>query len=206
MSLLARYLSQTETNYTIPSTDNEIYKNFIFSQDVYDSEMTCATTLFQNILPVPRNDVSIERIVDFRNNHRGELLNFRKRVQIFQEKISLANETNEIKNITTSFAEDCERGVNDIIEVLNENNIHFGLDSLQTLINNKTFLSAIGSFGVFIGGKLFGIEIPVETVPVLPAITGTIEIGNHYLKSRLKKSSLLRESAFAYLYQTKSIT
>lgn len=206
MSLLARYVAGIEEEHTVPSTENEKYKDLIFNPRKNDVGMICTSALFKNILPVPSNTVTIENIINFRKDNRTELLRFRREVWEFQENISKAQNQIEIKDLTTGFAEKCQIGINEIIEALNENKIQFRLDSLQTLINSPTLVTAIASGALVIAGKIVGINIPLESSVIPPAITSSVEIGSHCIKSKITKSSLLRESAFSYLYHAESLT
>jgi len=156
-------------------------------------------------LPVPHDDVSIEDVMSFKKDHRAELFRFRRAVREFQDDLSKAQNKSEIKDITTGFAEKCELGINEIIEALEETKIQFRLDSLQTLINSPTLMTAIASGTAVVIGKMAGIDIPLEYGVIPPAITSSVEISNHWIKSKMKESALLRKSAFSYFYHAKSL-
>lgn len=207
MSLLARYLSEIDKDYVLPSTDVEIFKEFTYTPLQRDKRFVVAEALFNNILPVPKADVPIEDVIGFKVDYRDELLKFRKRVGVFEEDINKAENNDDIKKVIIEFKEECETSVNDIIDSLKENKINFCIDSLQTLIHNKTFLKTIlASVGVVVGAKIYGVVIPLAFGTIAPAVNGSVEIISNYVKSRVMKSNTLKKSSFAYLYHSSKLT
>jgi hypothetical protein len=68
MSLLAKYLSGIDTDATVTGTDREEYLRLSYVPLSGESSIECLDIRFANILPVPREDVPLDRILEFRSD------------------------------------------------------------------------------------------------------------------------------------------
>lgn len=205
MSSLAKYLADIDEKPTTPSTDREDYNNLIYLAPAKKTGFVCTEVLFKHVLPVPREDVSLKDIVEFRNKRRSHLLHFREAFDEFEGKLSSAESSVEIRNLCTHFKETVERKSLELKELMDDSKVACVLSSLRSLIDVKspTFWSTVG----VIAGKATKVaDIPIEwSLPGLVGL-GAIEVGCQLVDNRNKKRAALRDSAFSYLYYSKELS
>lgn len=202
MSLLAKYISDIDIQATVAGTDRAEYQNLIYAISSKNEGIACLDARFKNSLPIPRDDISLADIVDFKQKRRLELLNFRKILNDFQNRLSKANETKEINEIVIDFKEALEKGVSDISALMQDSRISTIAGSLKTIFNIKS-PTLIGTFGVTAGYATKISELPVEWTIAGLGTLGLIEIGCHMIDKRNQKRATLRDSPFSYLYHSK---
>jgi hypothetical protein len=87
MGLLAKYLADIDINLTIPGTNFEIYEELIFSALSKSEGFACLRTNLVNTLPVPREDVPLKKIVEFKRKRQAELLRFQSEIEAYEKEI-----------------------------------------------------------------------------------------------------------------------
>lgn len=202
MSLLAKYLSDIDIQATVAGTDRVEYQNLIYAISSKNKNIACLDARFKNVLPIPRDDVSLSDIVDFKHRRRLELLNFRKLLNDFQSKLSNANEIKEVNEIIVDYKETLEKGISDISALMKDSRISTIAGSLKTIFNIKS-PTLWGTFSVTAGCAPKISELPIELTVAGLATMGLIEIGCHLIGKRNEKKAMLRDSPFSYLYHSK---
>ena len=205
MSLLAKYLADIDPQSTIPSTDTEDYRNLVYLAKAKTQGFACADILYKNILPVPREGVSLTDIIKLKHRRRTELLRFRAIVDEFEKDLASAESKAEVRDVAVRFTESLERGVAELTQILSDARISTVVSSLRSLVNIKSPTSW-STVGILVGKATRIADLPIEWIIAGLGIVGAIEIGCHLVDSRNEQRAKLRESAFSYLYYTKSLT
>lgn len=198
MALLAQYLSDDDSEFMIPSTDFTDYYNLIY-RGKKDSKMfnTCGI-LLNNVLPVPRNDVDLIDIIDFKHdrNNRTELLRFRERINKFEEDISKADSEKRIKEICLQFQEDIELNINILSRTLEDSKIPIVLGSIENLFNLK-------NPDLLVGLALLVQQIPIELKVAGVAFYGIVRLFNYNADRWIQNRASIGDNRFSYLYHAK---
>lgn len=200
MGLLAQYLADIDTQaYTVTGTDCQKYEKLLYDASPKIDCFTCLNTIFRNVLPIPRNDVPLADIVEFKRKRRDELLHFRQQIDSFQQRLSAAKDMNEVKYFTTEFKESIEREFNILSHILNSDGVSIVASSFKALINMKSPV-VLGAGAMMFGKAAKITEIPVEWMPVGFITLGIIQIACHMVDRRNEKRAALRSNSFSYLY------
>jgi len=193
MALLAKNLADIDVYYTVSSTDWDAYEAMVFQSKDENRGFGALRTYFLDILPIPRDNVSIKDIVKFRKEKRTELLDFREIIDNFQKEVATSDNENEIKQTALQYKEKIEKERKKLNESMRDSKIKTTFAAFRSLISIKspTLAETIG----------FTLANAPPSVSV-PIITGTaiIQIGYSWIDNRNEKTAKTRESPFSYLY------
>ncbi len=195
MSLMAKYMTcEYNTNHVnnviVPSTDKpESYK---YAFDTYSRKRNYVSTL-NNVLPTPIPNLPLERIIDFRNENKNELIKLRLLISEHEEKISKCEEISDVTKILNEFQEKVFVELNLIKETLRRKKITYCLTSLRTIIN-----ISIPSMLVSLN------EVPVSLKALGVVANGVISLGVCYADNVINKSDF-QNSPVAYLYNARKM-
>lgn len=203
MSLLAKYLADIDSEHTSIGTDNAVYENFNFQKVKKADGFPVASLALKNILPSPKNNVSIEKIIKFKEKRKDNLKHFNSKLSDFQKKASKSESNSELKETTINFQDELVKGVNDLVQVLGDSKIETTLKTVKTLINLKS-PTLIASTGAIINNSNNFLNLPIELTTIGIGIMGGIELSTKYVELRNQNRANLRNSPFSYLYHARN--
>lgn len=203
MSILAKYLAEIDSEFTTISTDNTIYENFNFKQQVFENKLPVISCNLNNLLPTPNLDTPIKNLIKFKKKRKDNLDHFRKLITAYESKLSKATSNYEIKEASIIFQDEIKNGVSDLTKVLNDAKLKHSFKSLKSLISFKSAPLVAATVGG-IAEKIDLLNIPLELKITGLAVTGLINISSDYIDFRNEKGGKLRESPFSYLYYARS--
>lgn len=193
MALLAKNLADLDIDYTVSSTNRPEYEAMVFEPNDEKNGFASLRTKLLDVLPAPKDNVSLKKIVKFRKEKRTELLDFREVLDAFQREISCAKSQAEVKQMLLQYKERIEKETAKLKSSMKHSKIKTVFSMLSSLIDIKspTLLETIG--------------FPLANVPLLisgPIIAGTatIQIGCAWIDKRNEQTAKNRESPFSYLY------
>jgi hypothetical protein len=204
MSLLAKHLASLDNQAVTPSTDMKALQDSIFLAKREEPAVDGIEFLFKNMVPVPRSNVPLRKIVDFKKRRRDELLRFRELIDTFQSDFSKVKEKSEVRGLKVRFAEQIERGVKELVQTMQDSAWGIGMSSLRALVSasSATFWSTLG---VLAGKATKVAELPIEwTLPGLVGM-GLVEVSHNLLKERNDRRAKLRNSPYSYLYHARKL-
>lgn len=150
LCLIAKYLSKSLTrggDYYPVYTMRSDFEKCNFEPIRPDQSESCIHVLLEDFLPVPRETVSLDDILSFREKHQGDLLAFRRALDSLY-----ANLKNEVPNdrIIAAAKDEISARVSEISQLLRGSKIAIALISLSVLV-------------------------PTLVVPLVPALTSRIQ-------------------------------
>ena len=193
MGLLAKHLADQEIDFTVPSTDREEYETMIYGSDTKEDGFPSLGTKFLDVLPVPRDNVSIRDIVGFKKKKRDDLLHFREVIDEFQKEISHAESAVAIKQILVQQNEKIRRERSNLNKLMKSSGIKTAFATFRSLfgIKSPALVEALG-FSWF--------KTPPEVSIPIVAATAFFQVGTVWIDNRNKRGAEIRESPFSYLY------
>lgn len=193
MALLAKYLADVNLDYTIPGTDWQEYETMIYESSDINNGFPSLNAKFLDVLPVPRDDASINDILKFKKKRKDELLHFREVMDELQREISHAESEKEIKQLVVQYKERIKREVSKLKEAMKDSNIRITLATFKSLIDIKSpvLIETLG----FSMAKL----PPAISIPIISATVG-IQIGCVWIDNKNRDRARRRESPFSFLY------
>lgn len=200
MSLLAKYLADIDSEQTTIGTDYATYEKFNFRRVKEKEGFPVVSFSLDNVLPTPKDNVPLEKILDFKRKRKQNLLHFKKHLSDFQVKVSKTKSQAELKEVAITFQEGLVTGVEDLRAVLGDAKIDNGLKSFKSLINLKS-PTMLATAGAFLNNKLDLINLPVDFTAIGLTAMGAIELTCNYIELRNKQRAKERESPFSYIYQ-----
>lgn len=203
MSILAKYLADADHQPTTPGTDLEDYNSFNYRAAPGKEGVPCVETRYANLLPVPREDVSLGEIIDFKERRHGHLLKFRQAIDGIQSDLRTVESRSAVKDVLVTHQENITNGVNDLRAVLEDDKLAtltgtlkaiFKLDVAKGLIVGAGLAGATGA-AALLGG-------PLAAVPVMAvgAIAGAVEVFDFRVGKRNEERERLRDSIYSYVY------
>ncbi len=137
MALLAKYMADVSQFTTIPGSDYGLYKDLLFKSYSQENSDLGLSIRLRDILPTPRQDVTIAEILRFRRLRHDELLAFRQEIDQFQSELKQAPNYPEVRDLTTRFSERFVRQVNNLYRVFDDGHIPFVLGTIENLIKSR---------------------------------------------------------------------
>ncbi len=121
MSLLAKHLAdQDYEGSTTPGTDYGLYQDLALGSGFKINLIPAISFTLKNVLPMPSENVTLEQILEFRENNRTELLRFRNLIAEFQIALAVSTTNRELQQNITVFEENIEENVGELEEILEE--------------------------------------------------------------------------------------
>ncbi|OZV13487.1 hypothetical protein CIW83_02780 [Tissierella sp. P1] len=130
MSTLAKYSALSDVNFTVIGTDkikeiNRLYPlNYALKKQI-NSGRTPIINLSLNILPTPAPDVPYEKIIQFKRKYKENLIEFRKKINDFEEQISNSESEYDYKEKIIRFNETIQLEAKETMKMLKGHRINF---------------------------------------------------------------------------------
>lgn len=199
MAILAKYLADEDSMATVPGTDLQEYESLIFKRTLGSDGFPCLTTNYLNMVPVPREDVPLSDIIEFKRKRQSELLEFRQQINEFQRRLRACQSKSDANDITATFSEKITKELGNLKAVMDDSRLATVVGSLKTII--KLDSPALwATAGVMVGQATQVANVPIQWSVVGIGILGAIEIANFLCDKRNERRATLRDSSFAYLY------
>ena len=198
MSLLARELAELDEQYTVAATDVEEAEALALTAQ--ESELTvCRRVEFRDLLRVPREDVDLERVIEFRLAKSAELMQFRTEVlDRFQTELGECETHREIALKTTGFRSQVEAELSQLDRLLKSEEFPTVTGTLKAVCKPEILVTVAAQAGVAAGA---GGPIAGAFVAIAGAIgAAAIEVCDFYATQRNRRVDLLTNSAYSYLY------
>jgi len=203
MSLLAEYLANHDDHITIPTTDKTEFLDLAYVSTDIQKKQECAKILFNKILPIPKANMSLERIIEFKQEHRTDLLKFRKVVDQFEKDMKSISDKRDILDKSRKFEEDIEREVRLLNESLGEHSIETVFGSLEAIINSDQ----PEWWPIIIGSGLVAAGTGEYVLCSLGgcAVGASVQVGKYLMKRHIERNQLLRDTPYSYVYHLQKI-
>ncbi|MDD3622305.1 MAG: DUF6236 family protein [Methanofollis sp.] len=198
MSLLAEYFARNDRNITIPCTDRRQSADYAFASLDSTVGWNSAEIFFDRILPVPAENVSLDKIINFKEDYRSELLRFREQIDSLQPEVESITDPRSLRDFTIRCEEKIELGVRNLQEDLNDHAIETRWGTLSAIVDVP--------LPKWLGG-LASAELLCSTNPYLlcalggfAAVDAGIRVGKYRAKQNHKRSQIFRDSPYSYIY------
>jgi hypothetical protein len=202
MAVLAKHIADGDIHSTVIGTDIASYQNFIFEAMENSEGVACLATNFWKALPVPRDNVPLSNIVEFKRKRKDELLNFRQTLDDLQSEIKKCENQADVQQVLVKFKEKSDRSLANLEAVLSDSRIATFAGSIRTLI--KLDSPALwATLGVAVNQATKITDIPIQWTLAGASILGAIEIFSYLTDKRNEKRATLRNEPFSYLAYAK---
>jgi hypothetical protein len=200
MSLLASYVAAAKL--LTPSTDLDKYLGLAFQPAQPPDQsgpISCLTTKYDEILPIPDEQVSFEKILDFKEKHRDELIRLRTLLDAIPHALRKCESLAEANDVLAGYSGRIISGVTDLTKALNGRGIQTVFGTLKSLIklDSPVLLAALA---IAANQTTTITQLPLEWISGGLAINGAIQISTYWVDRRQERLQTLRDSPFAYLY------
>jgi hypothetical protein len=202
MSMLAQALADNNPESMVPGTDRPECENWIYRARTQEDSNLCIETHIRKVLPVPRDDVPFENILDFKRKRNAELLQYRTKVDELQKQLSQADTPKAVTEALRKFEEAQDRELTNFSKALEDAKIVTRWGSVKTLINAKS--PALWGGLLVTGGIAANIAaLPISLVVLGTVVAGVVEVKSYFAEKRSEEHKLNSASPFAYLYQAR---
>jgi hypothetical protein len=197
MALLAESLAEADNNITLPVTEDSTWQDYTYSAITPNNQKVGARLVLDRIIPTPSPDVPLDKLIDFKESHKTELIQLRKSIDEFQTSISDATDIRAAKDSCCKFSEDFESGVRDIDRNLHDRNIKTVLGSLNSLLDLKS--PEISGTLITSGALALGTLQPLFLLSGI-IMAASIKIEVYLLKEREVRRKLMESLPYSYVY------
>lgn len=193
MSMLADYLACTNKDLVIPSTDEYEFERLAFQ---LSNEKTLTHRIqFDNCLPTPNSNVSIEKIIKFKKKREQELLQFRIELDKIEADINAATDDISRKRKMVQFQEKVQKELIEIKKLMGDSKLDFILNSFSSLLDfkQKEIIGTATGLGVA------GIGI-VSSLPLVGLGAGALLLSGTLVSSNRKINRQVEANSSSYIY------
>lgn len=201
MSLLAKYLAETEEEPTITATDKSTICRAINQPLKGDERSEVLSVTFKGLVPVPHSAVKLEEIVRFREKYQDELLRFRAAMDTFDLTIESLKHK-ELLNAARAKRDDIVLRCSALEKALRGSKFALIFGSLQSFFKptSPTLLGA----GVVVAGKATSLaNVPAELIVGGAAVAGAVELTMHVFKEWQARQKVYENEPFSYIYHAR---
>jgi hypothetical protein len=195
MSLLAKYLSdQDHRAFTTPGTDYRAYQELAFLAGRRENSIPVLALTLEQILPIPRTDVTLVHVLDFKRNRNFELLRFREVIDEIETELKTVTSPRELQGLIARHSEKITTQVELIDRLLTEANIDATYGTLDTLM---------GVDDPAVLGELIGaVTNPTPLNLIAKAVNGVIKVRKQRISAANEKRRTLADQNYTYLYKS----
>lgn len=168
----------------------ELYSKAFHREADYDA----VTLTLEKCLPIPAADVGFEYLLDFKEEHKEELLSLQIKISELENKISKAEGVEEIKREIVAFRKAWELELVRTEKAFREHGIPYALGSLRSFIQDAGAVAGLVQWA----GQLVS-NVPVTAMGVPIGMSGLIGVGAYSMNYRNRIRSERNASGFAYL-------
>lgn len=193
MSMLAQVLADTDlTRRVVPGTDRQEYQELLYYALAPEKEYLRLG--LHNVLPMPREDVSFDDILKFKEKRKAELIGYRATLDKLQEEITSVDNVAEVQHKLDQFKDAQYKSLQDLSAALNDSGIATIWGTMEALIQKDMTL--------FAGAAAYaGYAVSPVAGMTTMGVAGVIKVGKYRIERRNDRRAKLRESPQAYLYQ-----
>jgi DNA-binding transcriptional MerR regulator len=197
LALLAKYLADIDRNLTTTNTDLPDYESIAYrpidpNEGFYSYNMTMS-----NILPTPREETTLEQIVNFKKDYGSNIKQLRVYIRDVQKEVVKAQSKIEVKEILVNYKENLEMELSRLTRELNKSGIETFFSSIKTILQVKTPEIIVTLTGIGIT------QIPISLKVAGVVIYGLVNVGNEIVQKHYEREELKDDSPATYLYYAK---
>lgn len=196
MRTLAEYSVKCMSEDTVIGTDQMKHHNQFYTPSKPRKNTVCISLALENCLPQPAMDIGFEELLTFKDHHRGELAEFRKKLRDFEKILSQCEEVEDIKFETERFKEDWQSALAKEGKMFTSKTYPFALGTLFTLINAPAIAEPIGNF---IGKISPPLENNIFLSTALLGGTAAITLGHKSVNYKNRINEQRSSSGFSYI-------
>ncbi len=193
MSLLAKYIADEDGHTsTIPGTDYRAYRDLAFLTGEKENQIPVLSLSLEQILPTPREDVTLAQVLAFKRSRELELRQFREIIDDFQVELKQVTSNGELQHLIVQFSERIKNQVELLDRLLKDVNIATIHDTLETFLSiaQPALLSQL----------LIGIPHATPLLLGATAVNGAIKLRKQQMSGANTKRKTLTANSYSYLY------
>ncbi|GAB1472083.1 hypothetical protein MASR2M66_29610 [Chloroflexota bacterium] len=196
MAYLAKYLAdQDYRSATTPSTDYRLYRDLVFHPNSQRKSFPSLIFTLQDVLPVPLDDVPIEKILDFKKKRELELLQFREVIDQFEAALKKVQEKGEIQHILQVFSEKIKVNVELLDRLANDERMSTRLGTLENILNIENLETVLNLAEI--------VTNPISISTARKVVGGALSAGKYMLDKSNQQRANLSRSSYSFLYYAK---
>ena len=156
-SMMARYLAFINPNFMQFGTDELEYHIYPFGEamdGLSDVRIVYMNVLMQRVLPVPTQEVPLQKIIEFRRENAEELLKLDLVIESFVKKIYLCRDVEKLREITYNYQEELEFALDNFLYYLEKSGMPYKMQSIKQI-------APIGMHPAIANSNLKGMKAPV---------------------------------------------
>lgn len=195
MQTLAEYIIKCYSEDIVIGTDQFKHQSQIYTHAKHRKNTACISLVLDNCLPQPVMNIDLEQIIDFKNQYKEELFEFRKKLRDFESVLSKCSEIEELKSETEKFKEEWQSALLQEQKLFTKAKIPFVWGTLNTLINVPTIANSIDC-------ALQKFAPPLNNSIASSILLGgsaMIHLGYKFVNYRKKVNENRSSSGFAYI-------
>lgn len=208
ISLLARYLADSDSKTTIPFTNFDKSWDINYKPTDNKQKFVCANVMMN--LPVPIDTVSLEKILEFRMKNHTDFDKLRDSIANLELKVKNMDNESDVADECKKYIRKITIDVENIKQKFQDEQIKTISASIRASLSKKELAMGAGA-GVLVN-KIFSMATGLPITPATLAVSsaaGIIEqsslrIFDDWINNKTKENAELRDFPFSYFYKGES--
>ena len=193
MRTLAEFTAKYSDQDMVISTDTPSKIRDIYQNLPKRSNSFCLSLILERCLPQPSMEIGIEKLLDFKEHRKDELLEFRTKLRTFENNLSHSESPEEIKAEIEAFREEWGLELSKIDKLFRGDRISYSLE------NAKTLIGTTGAAGLLAGIQQYAGTVPNWLFGAGLGLSALIGVGVNYVNYKQKINAQRTDSGFAYI-------
>lgn len=179
-----------------PLTDSRLHQSdFLRAQLVgLHGHETFISLMLEQLLPAPKEEVSVKKIIKFKEKHKGELLAFRRLIRGVINSLESVTDERQFWGKLNSVKDDIKEQSLILHGRLKENGIETVFNVLET-----SFKLSVPQIGAVIGAT--AISVPLGAIVF--GVNAAIKIGKEIFEGHMRRNSILETNPYTYVFNVK---
>lgn len=207
MSLLARYLADNDSKTTIPLTnfDNCWETNY---KPTSKEKYACANVLMN--LPVPNEEVSLDKILEFRKKNHLDFVKLHDDISNLEQRVRKLENESDVEDECKKYIRSITIDVEKLKQKFDDDQIKTISSSIRACLSKQALEEGVES-GIGINA-LFSLTTGLPVTLTSIAVSGFagilgqggIRICDDWVHSKTRENAELRDCPFSYFYKAES--
>jgi hypothetical protein len=208
MTLLARYLADSDSKTTIPLTIFDESWEINYKPIDNKQKFVCVNVMMN--LPVPTETVSLEKILDFRKKNHPDFEKLQESIANLELRVKKMDNESDVEDECKKYIRNITIDVENIKQKFQDEQIKTISAAIRASLSKEELTKAAGS-GLIVN-KIFSMATGLPITPLTYAVAsaaGIIEqsslrIFDGWINNKTKENADLREFPFSYFYKAES--
>jgi hypothetical protein len=205
ISLLAKYLADIDSKYTIPLTNFDHFWDINYKPSLESKKFLCSNVMLN--LPIPQGNIPLELIVKFRKKNSTDLSKLHRDIINLEQKVRQFDNQSDVEDEIKKYILTISNDVHNLEEKFSDERIPTILGSIKSCFSRDALIESAET-GIIINSTFSMLSGEPLLSGGMAGVAGVIgksilEISSDWIDMKNKQRAELRDFPFSYVFKAK---